>query len=606
MWSKTATLQFSCRRIDASRTSPAREVDLRMNPRTESPRPFPAGFAWGALAILALAVSLFAFRIRECFVNDAFIDFQYIQNLLAGHGFVFYPGQTPVEGVTNIGWLLALAPLSAAIGPTLAAKVIGLALLLSSLATTMLLGRGLAAKSEQSPFPRGAWEQGGQYAARSFGLTLIPMILLACSFEFIYFSLAGMETALLALVLLLMACTALRRPLGWALPLLGAFAFLVHPEAATVYPLYAAILWIRFSVGGDSSRRSSLLRVVVVFLAAIATTTALRFAYFGDVVPNTFHSKPGGVRLAVENAYAFLMGQNTNVAFPITGWLVLPVLLLGWRRLRRASLTAADMLAATTAVGLMFAIYSPPDWTALPRYFAPYLPAALILLWSGVEEAATLAAIAHSRLSLRESSVNPSLLSRSERRLSGRTGRLILAATAVVLMLTSIIDARTRMSRMEAYPGFILAGKTLIGPAQWMRDHVAADATIATRRIGVAAYYSGRQVFDYTYGLPEPEVARLVARRGERFDTPTDSALEKVWRTRSPDYLLEDDDIMDAIIAKARGSRERFAIHGIEYHVVREFPIGCEVAWVLAERLTGAPGTRQKGTEEVVGIRHAE
>ena len=84
------------------------------------------------------------------------------------------------------------------------------------------------------------------------------------------------------------------------------------------------------------------------------------------------------------------MGQNPNVAFPITGWLALPVLLFGWRRLRRASSAAADMLAAITAVGLIFAVYSPPDWTALPRYFAPYLPAALIVLWSGVEEAARL------------------------------------------------------------------------------------------------------------------------------------------------------------------------------------------------------------------------
>ena len=65
------------------------------------------------------------------------------------------------------------------------------------------------------------------------------------------------------------------------------------------------------------------------------------------------------------------------------------------------------------------------------------------------------------------------------------------------------------------------------------------------------AYYSGRKVFDYMYGLPEPEVARLVAQRGERFDTPTDPALETLWRARAPEYLLEDDAIMDAIIAKA-------------------------------------------------------
>jgi len=150
----------------------------------ESSRLRTAAFAWGVLAILAMAVSLFAFRVRDCFVDDAFIGFQYVQNLLAGQGFVFHPGQRPVEGVTNIGWLLALAPLSVVVGPTSAAKAVGLALLLSSLATTMLLGKGLAARTDHED---------------SFGLTLIPPILLASSFEFIYFPLAGMETALLAM-----------------------------------------------------------------------------------------------------------------------------------------------------------------------------------------------------------------------------------------------------------------------------------------------------------------------------------------------------------------------------------------------------------------------
>ena len=99
-------------------------------------------------------------------------------------------------------------------------------------------------------------------------------------------------------------------------------------------------------------------------------------------------------------------------------------------------------------------------------------------------------------------------------------------------------------------------------------------ATIATRRIGVVAYYSQHQVFDYAYGLPDAEVARLVAGRGERFDTPTDLALLAAWRAQSPEYLLEDNLIMDGIISKAGGTRRRFAIHGIEYQVIREFPIG--------------------------------
>jgi hypothetical protein len=175
-----------------------------------------------------------------------------------------------------------------------------------------------------------------------------------------------------------------------------------------------------------------------------------------------------------------------------------------------------------------------------------------------------------------------------------------------VLMVTSIIDSRTRMTRMAVYPGYVLSGRALIEPAQWMRDNLAPDATIATRRIGVVAYYSGEKIFDYMYGLPEREVARLVAKHGERFDMPTDPALETLWRARAPEYLLEDDSIMDAIIAKAGGVRERFAIHGMEYHVVRQFPIGEGVNWVLARRVQKGTWPNRKATEEVVGIRRGE
>ena len=112
--------------------------------------------------------------------------------------------------------------------------------------------------------------------------------------------------------------------------------------------------------------------------------TAVRYWYFHALLPNTFYSKPSDLRLAVENGYNFLMGQNTNVAFPVTGWLAIPVLGLGYVRLRRRAAAAADMLAAIGGVGLAFAIYSPPDWTNMARHFAPYLPAALILLWAGV------------------------------------------------------------------------------------------------------------------------------------------------------------------------------------------------------------------------------
>jgi hypothetical protein len=516
-----------------------------MSTAPQTSKPIAPSLVWSVLTLLAACVVAISFRTRHCFVDDAFIVFQYVTNLLSGQGFVLYPGDTPVEGVTNVGWLLVLAPLSSVADPAAVAKLLGLALVLSTLILTASLGRYLATQAEA--------------AEESLGLVLVPILLLAASFDFVYFSVAGMETGLLAAILMLTACLASERPYGVALPLLGALAFTVHPETVVVYPLYWLLCWSR-----RETDRRKLVAGALVFAALVAAITAARYWYFRVLLPNTFYSKPSALRLAVENGYNFLMGQNWNVAFPITGWLALPVLGLGYVRLRRRAAAAADMLAAISGVGLAFALYSPPDWTNTARPFAPYLPAALILLWAGVGEAMRLLWGANMR---------------------PRTRQSLAALVGFVLVLTNVSDMQTKLAQMEIYPGYVLAAKNLIGPALWMRDHLPAGATIATRRVGVLAYYSQRKVFDYVYGLADPEVARLVARHGRRFDLPTDEALAAVWRARAPEYLLEDGSVMDMIMARTGGVYRHFTIHGLAYRVVDKFTIGSDTQWVLAQRI---------------------
>jgi hypothetical protein len=235
------------------------------------------------------------------------------------------------------------------------------------------------------------------------------------------------------------------------------------------------------------------------------------------------------------------------------------------------------MLLAICVSGIIFAVYSPSDWTASPRYFAPYLPAALILLWAGLLAAVEAGQrfLSAGRLSGDQATAN-----------GGAKGpRWALLGIATVLLLTSVFHSRAKLAAMGEFPGYVLAGRDLVGPALWMRDYVPRGATIATRRIGAVAYFSRRPVFDYSYGLTDAAVARLVALHGGRFETPTDPALAPIWRARPPDYFLEDGLIVDYILGLCGGTRERFLIHGISYHVIRQFKIGRDGRWVLAERI---------------------
>ncbi len=190
--------------------------------------------------------------------------------------------------------------MAALIGPTLAAKLLGLALVLVVLVLTLRLGHRLAAAADR----RGA----------IVGLALVPAVLLGANFDFLYFSLAGMETALLAVVLLAMARIALRRPDSLWLGALGAFAFLVHPEAVLALPLYTLLV-----LGTPKVDQRRLLLANLMLLALVGAATVVRYAYFHDVLPNTFHSKPSNPFRVVAGAFAFLMGKNVNVPFPISG-----------------------------------------------------------------------------------------------------------------------------------------------------------------------------------------------------------------------------------------------------------------------------------------------
>jgi len=522
-------------------------------------------------ALAALYVGALAWRWRDYVVDDAYIGFVFLRNLLDGHGFVFHPGGPAVEGVTNIGWILALAPAAALLGPVLAAKLIGAALLFAALILTGAVGREMGRRLEPMP--------------HADTLMLAPPILLAASFEFLYFPLAGMETGALACTLLAMARIGMRSPRSLLLPVLGAIAFTLHPEAVLVYPLFMTMCMRSFRLSfeaqdeaeagshrphpearGDSraskdegrTSASNLMIGALLYASLLALITLARWVWFGALLPNTFASKPPAEIAAIASGLVELLsGGHLGIGFPIAGLLGLALATLGHARLRRAAPYAAAVLAAVAGTGLLFALYARPDWTFSARYFAPYLPAALLLLWVGALDLAN---------RLWPARIAP------------------LAAFGALLLTVLGLSFGARIGAMERYPGYVMAGRTLTGPSEEIARIVPEGDVIATRRIGALAYVSGREVFDYVYGLTEPEVAELVARRGKAFEQPSNPALEAVWKARAPGWILEDEAVLAEIARKAGGTLDRFALHGIAYGAVRKFPIAPDVEWVLARR----------------------
>jgi len=205
----------------------------------------------GLLALAALYVVALGWQFRDAVVDDAYIGLVFLRNLLAGQGFVFHAGSMPVEGISNIGWILALVPLAALIGPVTAAKLSGAVLLLIALVLTGKLGQELGRRLQRA-------------LPHADTLLLAPPLVLAASFEFLFFSLAGMETALLACLLLCMAACATRNAQSVLLPILGALAFTVHPEAVLVYPLFVVLRLIARPQWPDHCKTSSPSRIALI------------------------------------------------------------------------------------------------------------------------------------------------------------------------------------------------------------------------------------------------------------------------------------------------------------------------------------------------------
>lgn len=480
------------------------------------------------LVVAAALVGALSWQARGLFVDDAFISLSYAANLLAGHGFVLTRGAPEIEGVTNLGWTVLLAGLGAIFELQTAAKLAGLAALLALLVSMARLLHHLDAVR----------------ATQARGLLLgAPLLLVATSFDLTFFALAGMETGILAALLVAMVLLACRDATGWRLGALAGIATLVRPEA-TLVPLAFALL--------RRERRAWIAAGVTI--AIVLLTAVLRVAIFGDWLPQPARAKSSGIGAWLFNLRGLATGGSAYLPFPIIGLPALALVVIGWQRLRARARDESDMLAAIAVTGTAFALYALPDWTTLARYAAPYAPAMIVLAWFALAPWIE------------------------------RHRKLGLAGLALLLVVNGL-DHVARHAAAGRWPFYVVFGERLVEPARWIAAYTPPDAVIASRRIGAIAFHGRRQVFDYAVGITDREVPLLFVDGERGITSPNDPRLAALWRRRAPTHLLEDDDVIDAIARAAGGTRERFIVQGIPFRVVRGFDLGPERQWLLAERL---------------------
>ncbi len=413
----------------------------------------PQRFVVWVLVALCAGLALHAAH-YDFTADDAFITLRYADNLAAGHGLVFNPGDR-VEGFTSMLWTLLLAILGF-VGFDLldAARFIGVAAAMLTLVSTYWLAR----QCTDEP-----------------AIALAAPALLALNGSFACWAAAGMETPLFACLV----AAAFAASIGgryWTSAVVAGAAALTRPEGLLVvgllgmYQMYQAKrrlarpwpLWWLVSGG----------MVVLLFV--------FRLWYFGDLLPNTYYAKTSTGWAQIERG----LGYWGDYAADHEGVILLaaPVIIFLLHGTIALRLLAAGAIAFWLAV-----VWLGGDGLPMYRFMIPPLPLFAVL-----------ACVLLDRI-LRSSNAWIESVPRSGLAL------VVLLACVWAYVHLSPPRLKSHFGMYKFQRDVEIPRWTRVG--QWFAEHAGPGESIAVVPIGAVGFYSGLKVYDML-GLIDRHIAR--------------------------------------------------------------------------------------------------
>lgn len=234
--------------------------------------------------------------------EDAAILFHYVDNVAAGRGVVWNADGAPVDGATDLGFMLILAVIRAVSG-------VGAdnAALMANSAAFLLITAVLFVFARMRQIP--AW---GAVLVSGLFVFSPAVSLIHAGFGAVFFS-ATVMFVVLAMFRLLDEPTS---PNAILLGCTGVFAGLVRPEGFLIAGL---LITTAVAVSGRPLLRFAMTSAAVVALAGVAFVL-WRWSYFGYPLPNPYYKKGGGA--------LHLDGLKESIRFSVTVGFM-PFLLVG-------------------------------------------------------------------------------------------------------------------------------------------------------------------------------------------------------------------------------------------------------------------------------------
>lgn len=436
-----------------------------------------------ALGLVGLGLAL-ALRRAACF-DDAYISFRYAENLVAGEGLVYNPGER-VEGYTNFAWTLLLAGLHALV--PVETPLLAIAACLLAFAANLLV----------------VWRIGLELAPPDSPLRGLPLALglLATQNTFVDYGTSGLETGFASLLVDLGVWALIRPPsvrTRFAAGLCWILATLTRPDHALFYAVGSLVvlgidlpglvraLRGRASAGELGRALAPMLAYAAPFALWLAHA-AWKLGYYGELLPNTYYAK------SAELAY-WAQGQVYALEFHLGShlWLALIVLTFALLHARPTPGPGRRLVAFAVPVIVAYELYVMRiggDFMA-GRFYVSLIPLILLLGELGVHELAKQSAARW-----------PALLALA-----------LLASTAGGVRMIPPRTERWYLTDESTYypiarwsPIAIDHGNYHVGVALGRLRAAGIEPVIASGAIGLIGYYSGLRVVD-RLGLIDPVVA---------------------------------------------------------------------------------------------------
>jgi tetratricopeptide (TPR) repeat protein len=415
--------------------------------------------------VFALALALLVYNVVDLYhvVDDSYITYRYIDNLIAGNGLVFNIGER-VEGYTNFLWLVALLPFRlVGIGPELASLALSICSLGSILFSVYHAARHLA----------GSDVAGWAATVLAMGS---PQLARWCS--------SGMETVFFAALIAAANHQLIARG-GHSRrsSVLYGLAVLARPPGV----LHGAVSFCVAALRIDFWRNGAWRRAVMLgalFAALPLTHLLFRWLYYDAWLPNTYYAKLGGdlpnlIPFGWDYVWGYLLAS---------GWVLLLPAVLGCAPRRKLGWLSLALLMQIV-VHASYVVYAGGDFFTFHRFLVPIIPALTVLAGVGLWSIAHCFGDAMIRV-------------------------LPIAALLCAVAQTVLAQYSTGYRAIEQNRS---ARKERELVAQWLTENYPRDAVLAINAAGLVPYRTGMPTIDML-GLNDRHIARSVARMDSQGD----------------------------------------------------------------------------------------